>query len=55
MILKTFLFILGPECAANASCVQNDNLVNECVCNEGYTGDGLVECEGLNLSKYNKQ
>ena len=43
------------ECAANSSCVQNNNFINECVCDEEYTGDGFVECEGLNLSKYNQQ
>ena len=41
------------ECADNASCVQNDDFINECICDEGYTGDGFEECEGLNLSKYN--
>ena len=41
------------ECTNNASCVQNDNFVKECVCNEGFTGDGLVECEGLKQFKSN--
>ena len=37
------------ECADNASCVQNEDFINECVCDEGYTGDGFVECEGSYL------
>ena len=46
------LQVINTECADNAACVRSDDFVTQCVCDEGYTGDGLVECEGLNIYTY---
>ena len=48
------LNITDLQCVENASCVQDDDFIRECVCDEGYTGDGFDECEGGKLSTYNR-
>ena len=43
----------GYECDVNAQCVSMNNLVNDsasyqCVCSEGFIGDGNTTCLGYN-------
>ena len=45
----------GYECDVNAECLSEDNQVNDsasyqCVCNEGYIGDGNTTCLGYTIT-----